>query len=70
MAAALMTDRQSRFLFALMRDNGVLNRHEWARGVLGRRVSSFKSLTIDEAGRLINELAPPVEPIPFEEEAF
>lgn len=56
-APAKMTLKQRRMLFALCHSIGVNTdeeRYGWASGHLGREVSSFNELTVDDATRLID----------------
>lgn len=43
-------------LFALLREAGVGERHQYAAGVLGRKVTTFSTLSAGDVGRLISNL--------------
>lgn len=53
----LISGDQRRMLFAVLDDADVADheRHDWAAGHLGRPVTTFNDLTVDEASRLIEQ---------------
>lgn len=51
-----MSQPQQRKLFALIREQNIDNRNDWASGLLGRDITSFGQLTQGDAAHLIDAL--------------